>query len=78
MALAILGFCSVLLNPGPVHTNVAPTVPSPLNLMVEPIQTVLFSTLALAVGLLLTIKITSLRFASGVSQNAPVVDLQLA
>ena len=73
----MLGFCSVRLNPGPVHTNVAPVVPVPINLMVKPVQTVLSSTLAVAVGLSFTTNVTDLRFGSKVSQNAPVFDLQL-
>ena len=62
--------------PGPVQTNVVP-LPKPSNKIVEPVQTVLSLTVAVAVGLALTVKSTDLRFASGVSHNPPTVDLQL-
>ena len=45
--------------------------------MVEPIQTVLSTTVAVAVGFPLTTKPTDKRLLSGVSHNPPTVDLQL-
>ena len=66
----------MLLIPGPVQTNVEP-LPEPSNKIVEPIQTVLSLTVAVAVGFPLTIKLTDKRLPSGVSHNPPTVDLQL-